>query len=381
MTAVLDFLLVWSILVIVRLLPIRFRLLPGHIGHLALNTEVWLRRRAAGNNGRREFYVLFGIQPANRQILTMVGRRMPVWEGRWPTRILQALMRLDPKICPKIPGGHGLRSWEVMDRIGPQLYFTKDEKRRGETLLKAMGIRAGGAFVCFFARDSAYQDAVRPFASSEGWTYNDFRNSSIENYLPAAEMLADQGIWVVRMGAVVQKSIQSRHPKVIDYATGYRSDFGDVYLMAHCKFFLGDTSGTFTLASIFDVPCALANFAPLHAHGVLGRRDLFIPKKYRHAAQDRFMRFSEILAVEADDWHPAGRYRAAGISVVENSSDEVLELAAEMNARLDGRWVAGGEDGTLQDCYRALFSPGQPVSGFTSRVGAGFLRQNKALLA
>ena len=65
---------------------------------------------------------------------------------------------------------------------------------------------------------------------------------------------------------------------------------------------------------------------------------------------------------------------------MENTADEILALAAEMNDRLDGRWVTSGEDEELQERYHKLLPPGHHSQGFRSRIGAAFLRQNRELL-
>jgi putative glycosyltransferase (TIGR04372 family) len=56
------------------------------------------------------------------------------------------------------------------------------------------------------------------------------------------------------MGSVYAKKIYVRkNTKIIDYASKYRTDFGDIYLPAKCKFFLGNTAGIYQVSTIFDI--------------------------------------------------------------------------------------------------------------------------------
>lgn len=62
------------------------------------------------------------------------------------------------------------------------------------------------------------------------------------------------------MGSKVQKKLTNiDNPKIIDYATKYRSDFADIYLSAKCKFFVGCSAGILCVPYIFHVPVIQAN--------------------------------------------------------------------------------------------------------------------------
>jgi putative glycosyltransferase (TIGR04372 family) len=96
--------------------------------------------------------------------------------------------------------------------------------------------------------------------------------------------------------------------------------------------------------------------------------------------EKRFMTFREIIQRGVWVYGRAEHYTQAGIEVIENSSDEILVLAKEMNERLDGTWIPNEGDEELQNRFRSLFPPGFPWSGFPGRIGAEFLRQNRELL-
>ena len=69
-----------------------------------------------------------------------------------------------------------------------------------------------------------------------------------------------------------------------------------------------------------------------------------------------------------------------GLEVVENTGQEILDLAQEMNERLDGTFNCLEEDEELQKIFHSLIPPNHPCYGTTVRIGAKFLRENKELL-
>jgi putative glycosyltransferase (TIGR04372 family) len=351
------------------------------IGHLVANTEYWLRCRDLDERrSSREVIFLMASSPANRQILTMIGRKVCVIESR-PLLSLFRRIERRTRTSPVWADlkNSGFNSWAKWNGAPPQLRFTESEQQRGKSFLRTMGIPDGAQFICFCARDSAYLDASFKHRSREGLSYHDYRDCDINNYVPAAERMAAKGLWALRMGAIVGSPITSNDSRVIDYASNFRSDFADVYLMAYCKFFLGCTAGNWALPAAFGVPSALANMTPF-GYTARSPRDLFIPKKYREANSKRLLSFREIVAMGADVWLSGLQFENAGIEVVENTADEILALATELNARLDGDWEQQSDDEQLQDRYRSLFRAGHQMTGYQSRVGAAFLRDNIGLL-
>ena len=109
-------------------------------------------------------------------------------------------------------------------------------------------------------RDSAYLDNHQV----KDWSYHNYRDSDIQNFVLAAEDLADRGYFVIRMGAKVYESIKSDHPRVIDYATnGMRNDFMDIYLGAKCEFCITSGLGFDAVPVIFRTHIVSVGELPL----------------------------------------------------------------------------------------------------------------------
>ena len=325
----------------------------------------------------KDFWIFLSREPANRQLMNMIKRRVVVIEHPLAWWIYDMMLKryvVQSRFQPFIPGD--LNDYSVWTGVPPQLTFTAEEEAKGLQLLKRIGIEPGIPFVCFHARDSVYLGHALP---GQDLNYHNFRDCEINNCLSAAEYIARQGCFALRMGHKVEKNIETRDPRIIDYATRFRSDFGDIFLPAKCKFFLGSNSGLATIPLIFNRPVALTNV--IDATGpATGSRDLTIFKRLWLIEKKRFMTFREVIRWGVWTYGRHKQFAEARIEVIENSADEVLALAQEMNERLDGIWVGKDEDEDLQDRFHSLFPSDFPWNGFPGRIGAEFLRQNRELL-
>ena len=199
------------------------------------------------------------------------------------------------------------------------------------------------------------------------------------NYLPAAEYLANRGIYAIRMGYMVEKELPMVHPKIIDYASQHRTDFGDIYLVAKCKFYLAAPGGLQSLPWVFHVPMAYANTVPIK-HKPLRKGDIFIPSKLWDRKTSRLLTFREQIDSGAEEWFDTSIYAKYGIDVIENTEDEILDLAKEIDGRLNGTWIYSKEDERLQSEFRELWPSNHISFGFPSRIGSSFLSENRELL-
>ena len=108
----------------------------------------------------------------------------------------------------------------------------------------------------------------------------------------------------------------------------------------------------------------------------LRKGEIFIPKKLWHVKTKRFLSFREQIESRIEAFDRTAQYATAGIKLIDNTSDEILALAKELNERLDGTWVVPEEDEQLQKQFRAIWPPGDFCYGFPSSIGSEFLRDN-----
>ncbi|MFH1634425.1 MAG: TIGR04372 family glycosyltransferase, partial [Chloroflexota bacterium] len=362
-------------------------LISARLGHFAANTEMYLCERDAGINVPKQRHVdLFYMERSicNQQLAIMLKRVLRIW----PYWILARASRVNQLI----PGGaiheignntqHDRDVHNLLDRFPPHLKLTPEEEARGEAGIRTMGIPQGAPFVCLIVRDSAYLDAHQP----GDWREHNYRDSDIQNYILAAEALADRGYFVIRMGAEVLEGMKIFYPQVIDFATnGMRSDFMDIYLGAKCEFCISVGTGFDAVPLIFRRPIAYVNMVPLGYLFTFRTRFLGITKHHWAAVENRELAFSEIFNHGVGFCLNTSDYASKGIKLIENTPEEIRDVVIEMAERLNGSWQPNEDDEALQRRFWEIFPTdavdayrGRPLHGeIRARFGAHFLRNNR----
>lgn len=363
-------------------------LISTRIGHFAANTEMYLCERDAGINVPPRRHVdIFCMENSicNCQLAIMWKRILRVW----PYWILSRIIRVN-KI---IPGGavheignntqHDRDVHNLLDRFPPHLNFTAEEKVRGEAGLRAMGIPQGVKFVCLMVRDSAYLDVHQP----ADWKSHNYRDNDIQNYILAAEELANRGFFVIRMGAKANEAMETTNPAIIDYAVnGMRSDFMDIYLGAECAFCVSTGSGWDAIPTwVFRKPLVSVNSLPIGYLPTFSDKFILTTKKHILCGQDRQLTLSEIFKYGVGFCLDTSDYASRGIKLVENTPEEIRDVAIEMADRLNGSWQFHEEDDALQHRFREIFPQnavdayqGKPLHGeIRALYGTHFLRKNR----
>lgn len=363
-------------------------LISSRIGHFGANTELYLCERDAGINVPTQrhidiFYMAY--KPICNQQLAIMWRRVL---RIWPNWILAPIDRINRLI----PGGasheignntqHDRDVHNLLNRFPPHLQFTFEEEVRGEAGLRKIGIPTEAQFICLAVRDSAYLAA---HLSGGDYSYHNYRDSDVQNYVLAAEELADRGYFVIRMGAKVCTAINSTHPKVIDYATnGMRSDFMDIYLGAKCAYCISVGTGFDAVPLIFRRPIAYVNMVPIGYLFTFREQFLGIFKHHFEAQSNRKLSLAEIFSHDVGFCMTTSDYETKGVDLIENTPEEIRDVAIEMAERLNGTWQAHADDKTLQQRFWEIFPinaidacEGRPLHGeIRARFGAAFLRNN-----
>ncbi len=167
----------------------------------------------------------------------------------------------------------------------------------------------------------------------------------------------------------------------MDYAhSSIRSDRMDVFLCASCDFFLGCTSGLIYLSCVFGVPTAQTNAIPISTVLTFGARDIGISKLLRSDLTTRHVTFKEALSSDIANFRFAELYAAHGLHPIENTPEEIRDLALEMALRVEGNVDYSAKDEELQLRFKALMRPGHYTYGGYSRIGRDFLRKYASLL-
>jgi putative glycosyltransferase (TIGR04372 family) len=383
------------------------KLASDRIGHYAWVTEQFLcaKELCVTTEKRKPSITVFYRNPgaalANAQLDRMWKRVIPILPFPYLMAEVDRYLLWASKTYRDDPlktyftAGDGCDRWNLLGKIDHcHTYFTQREKNKGRQLTQRLGIPDNAPYVCILGRDSRYLSIHMPNVDS---SYHDYRNVNIENYKNAAEFLVSQGYYVVRMGKHVKDAFHVNHPNVIDYATSaYRSDFMDIYLSAHCAFFISVGTGLDAVAQIFRRPLLITNF-PLSNRGVWPDWCLFMPKKIYDSKNNRYLSFKEIYTLFSNSEISASQItRAKGLQFIENTPEEITEGVKELIDRLQNNAQYSAIDEELQQRfwqdYPQRFSDNLPllkipVFEYTRmmqqgrlRMAKSFLRNNAALL-
>jgi len=326
---------------------------------------------------------------SNLQLLKMLARQIRVLPGAWLWLLLdRACLFWTRGSLHHANTGVSLDHWSQFLNYPALLHFTSSEKLAGKNLLQSLGIPSEAPWVCIHNRDSKYLDtkvAASQFAPEKSWGYHNYRDFSAQSMLLAAEELTKRGYFVLRMGAVVAEPLISTNPKIVDYAsTPLRSDFADIFLLAHCAAYLGSDSGIATVPIIFCRPVIYINW-PLDVVTILTFQGplIFITKHLYHRATKRHLGIREVFVRKLINAGDSRLYEEAGVDVVDNTPEEICELAVELDKRLKGTWRPQVHDEQLQlqfwDIFRQHCAP-EHIGSAQPRIGTAFLRQHRYLV-
>ena len=356
--------------------PIPFKIYAlrvNRIGQMAGNQEELLCELDLGLLPREFRLYVHRDHPCNKVFLNMQKRILPVRNCLLPLF----------DVCHKL-GGLGVssmaierysgRDWNQMVSRTPQHhFFIEEEISEAKRQCRDMGIDPDAPYVPVLARDNSYLKHI-----AEPTVQDSYRNDDINTYVPAMEFLADD--WkVIRMGSVVHNKLKTAHPNILDYSnSGKRNELLDVYLSAQCKFFLSCGTGLDAIASCcFRRPVLYVNLIPPANAPILKPGSIFIPKKYWHTREERYLTLTELLYSDIGHWSAPSRLNPLDIVVHDNTPEEILAAAKEMKARLDGTWIETEEDRERQKCFWGFYQKrAWREYECAGLIGASFLKDN-----
>ena len=363
------------------LVVIRFgSLFVSRLGHLAGNTECYLNERDAGMRPKRsiDIWAPQGA-PANTYLYKMFKRVIFTWESRIPSMLCEVAKYLPWWRQHEFSDTNwGRDVHNLMETMPAHLTFTKAEERMGAEDRRRLGIPDGAKWVCLIQRDSQYLNRQEGGCD---YSYHDFRDSDIQNYRLAVKALIERGYYVIRMGASQLAAMRFEHPMFIDYAmSGKRTEFMDVYLGAKCEFCITNSTGFDGIPMIFRRPLCFVNEMPFEYISTWMADSLVIWK--HHYRNGRRMSVEEIIASGVSRSCHGDDYKNLGITLKENSPEEIRDVALEMADRMEG--VSDNSPQKFWDTFPRSVNPANEIrlhGEIRIRVGRKFLRQYETNLA
>ena len=383
-----------SLLIIILLRPfikIKIYLVRSNrIGHFAADLELHLCEKKELKI--KELSIFYFARPAcNSQLAKMWKRKLlilPPFFIRPLDYIIRSVPCLNSFMGTTINYDRDVLN--LYDKYPPQLTFTPQEEVLGKKKLIEIGIPKGSSFVCLIIRDGRY---LNPENDGNSDQKNTYRNSSIKNYSQAAENLAALGYFVLRMGALVEQPFPTNNPLVIDYATnGSRSEFMDIYLGAKCTFCISTGTGFDAIPNIFRRPIVFVNYSPIEYFFTSRKEYISVTRHYFSTKLNRYLSLSEILKDGFGIIDSTFSLKQSGVSLKENTPEEISEVVMEMVERLKGSWKPEPGDIPLQNKFWEIFKRdsryirndrlGIPIHGeIRASFGSIFLRKNPQFLA
>lgn len=376
---------------ILRLLNIRFFYLtsPHAIGHLVVEPECYVKEYKMGLSKKYHMILVcppktsryFSCQIANKSLLNYWKKYLIVISSPllclflWPLRNNKKL-QFDPTryLAPRSLNIYKISKLYDKSYKKPLINITKKHLQKGQIILSKLNLPKNSWYVCFHARSHHFHSDSHFFSH---------RNSNIDKLFLALEEIEKRGGWCIRMGSKNSSPLPSRFKEItnlIDYTkTSHLSDWMDVFLASTCRFFLASSlSGISNLPLLFNKPLAIANVtSPFYIpHKAC---NLSIWKNYYSLKEKRLLSLSEILNIPitcSTDQH----FDKYGLRLVDNTEQEIKDLAIEMLNKLDNNQIYSDIDHQLQDKFASFFQKKIHCDNYQSKVGHKFLKKYKYLI-
>ena len=229
-----------------------------------------------------------------------------------------------------------IRQWDEEGRQPPLRIEFDRVFASNETLIatvqdakRSWGMKPEDWYVCLHLRDALFYGEASGLGQSH-------RNSNVEDYRDAIEYITGLGGWVIKLGAKDSPKLPPM-PRVIDYARSpYKSGLMDLSLIRGARFFIGTTSGLTNVPICFGVPAALVNCISTDAQ-LWHRQVRFTTKQI--ILQDGHPVAQTDLTRSPWRWRvfDAGGLARHGATLIDNTSDEILETVKEVMALASGK--------------------------------------------
>lgn len=360
-------------------------LFTARLGNLALNTHQYFADRIVNGAPKRSIDIFYGFAPCNRQLFTMWQRYICLMDTRFFSAVYQYLgheswVRRLECFAPLPNPNERHRSLAL---AMPIFSFTQKEKDQGGALLESMGMKPDDWFITFQSRDPDFH-----LKRGVGGDNKQHRNCNIETFLKAARYIAEAGGYAIRVGSTAAAPLpEGLSPRIIDYTSKYRSDFGDIFLLGSGRFLLGSGTGTCEIPPLFGKTVIQTNILPLMVNA-MGPRSLFIPKLLRKSQTGEWATFTELAQLDAfvctmeniRKWDNAAFYDQLGLDIIENDEDEILDACLDMLDRVEGR-APPGDSIELQKLFKRRFlAPAITEYEYAPDISPRFALKYRALI-
>lgn len=314
---------------------VRFGYIYGErIGHFAKDVELYLSERDLNQENFFDFFFIGG-KPANIFFLKLIKRKLVIHKFfailYYANKFLPNYKKHEIIVNSSKSAGLTSDTKSLLSKTKTHLKFTEAENKEAKQFLKRIG--SYNKFVCLNIRDSAY---LRKSFPEIDFTYHDYRDSDISNYKKAVEYLLDNDYFVIRMGKVVEKSLDINHSNFFDYAvSSLKSDFLDIWLMSNCNFCISTSNGLDEISDIFRRPISYVNALPIGNFSSWNKGCIWTPKTIVTKDDLRPLSLNELIETgligTPDKGHYVDLFKRNNLTYLNNTEDEILANVIEMD--------------------------------------------------
>lgn len=314
----------------------------SNLGGWVLALDAYLR--AKNNEVKPSHKDIFLVNPkrtANPFFLHLMERKVCVATNGVIRFLLFPLAKLPNKFKLKDYVKYSESLMACMSLPSVTQWFSDADQIEGDLLLRKLGMIPGESwYVCFFSRDNGYNENASLKHEMAGYRkYHSCRNSDINTQIKAIEYIIAKGGYAIRMGKFVESKVAFKHPRFIDYPfSDYRSDFADIYLPSHCRFFVGDGSGLMNVAGMMNIPIAAINYVVYGGPNTADSKEyLLMPKLIKYAATGRYMtikEYFELIATKTSWINIIKAMKDYGLIFEDNSEDDILMITEAVYRRV-----------------------------------------------
>jgi putative glycosyltransferase (TIGR04372 family) len=252
------------------------------------------------------------------------------------------------------------------------------ENKEAELYMKKYGWTQGEKFICINVRDSA-------FFNESQTSRHIYRNSNIEDYEVVVNYLLDLGYWVVRMGKKVEKPINIKDSKLIDYGIDQnRSDLLDVWFCKNCECFVSTGTGVDSVAMMFKKKIVFVNYMPINFI-ISWVENITVPKRlfWNNGKELTLAEHLDVFLCYHN--RNVNQCKEKGINVVDLSPNEIKSVVQEMIARLNGVPLTSEQVGKQKKFWNILekhksYSKFHGVRDPNASFGTSFIDNNQDFL-
>ena len=355
----------------------------ARIGNMAYSTEHFLRRLSLGKGNIKYFGIAQNLV-SNNFLFSMFKRKIKIFQINIRLyNFLTSCLKSSPYFSIAT---NPYNDYEAFNnkKTKPTLSFSKDEEIKGKKLLKDLGIPTNGWFVCFHARTPNYlkQNSKKLYGTDFDFSYQDFRNCDINNFVDAMKFIISKGGYAIVMGREDNAKLNYKHEKIINYSKNNWSEFGDIYLSAKCKMFVGSNSGLICVPFIFNRPVILTNWNNLC--GFLPNENLVkaIPVKIWSKKLNRFLTYGEVFKDKIWNYNVKYQYIDNQLEIYENSREDILDITKEFYTILTENYSYNNEECAIREKFNNLIKSDHPSykTPIYKSIGVNFLKKNLNLV-